>query len=78
MSRLDMGGCRIQETKIPVTELYRPGLHLDQRHPVSSPLCLLFLLDTHIVWGIKLKIKVFIPCLFLMIRFLLLFYTSKI
>ena len=60
MSRLDMGGYRIQETKIPVTELYRPGLHPDQRHPVSSPLCLLFLLDTHIVWGIKLKIKVFI------------------
>jgi len=61
MSRLDMGGYRIQETKIPVSEVGRPGLHPDQRHPVSSPLCLLFLLDTHIVWGIKLEIK---QCLF--------------
>ena len=85
MSRLDMGGNRIQETKIPVSEACRPGLYLDstgclwtlQRHPVSSPLFLSFPFR-YTVWGDKAGNKtVFIPCIFLMIIFLS-FYTSKI
>lgn len=72
------GGMEFKKQQTPMSEAFSSGLNPNQKHPVTTPLCL-FLSVNHIVFWRKAGNRtVFVPCFCLMIISLLLFHIPKI